>query len=769
MNSLQKSKVYGNYPPPAFYFLLGIFLFFSWNGYSAEYHWISGSTGSFTDSTKYVEGVAPGLGDWGVVTGGTNTINVASSETKESNSFYGGRSLLLTGGNTTVSNAGIYLCDDSAITLDGDESTLFTANGTIRVGHLGEGTATLNVHGGTLIAKSWFVAGRVNPGLINLTGGKIQIESANSFKLCDTSNSSGTLLISGGVFENKSAPFYIGGATGGQAYVELSQTGTLTSEKYIHFSGSPNSSSEFRMTGGTFLANAGIGMGNGQNSQAVLDISGGNATVKEKFVIGNAKGANAAVSVSGGTLTSEIAIAVGNVSGATGSLSVSAGTLTSSGNNILVGYAADSTGTLSVSGGGSLTAKNIQVAVNAGSTGTMDVSGGTVQASEIHLNWTGADDTPTATSQYTQSGGTVTTARLQAGGNSEIRVSGGELIIGSQSYWGENTHLVQTGGTILFKNTLRTGIFDSIKNASGMTVLDIAGGTLKGNGWFGFGYGNTTEVNVHTGGTLQQGLTDKNSRLVVGDGNSTTLTLAGGKIETCSLLVTAKGTLRLNAASSGFGSIISSDSTTYDPYAIQGKVQWGIQTGATVLSADSFQNVITSSQETAAFSTGVQGIWNVTQNDAKTAYSVQLAEGSKLGETYQNLGSTYLFANPMESGWIALDRNVTSLGNYEVSLFLDNQEGGSLSDLALWMENLLQYDPGLDLLAYDETQNSLTLHGFASEMGERFLAFDFSQYNELMGTSFMVNGFSANAVPEPSTLLLLLAGMFFFLWKKRRP
>ncbi|MDO5113178.1 MAG: hypothetical protein Q4E67_02270, partial [Planctomycetia bacterium] len=614
------------------------------------------------------------------MTGGTNTINVTASDTKENNSFYGGRSLLLTGGNTTVSNTGIYLCDDSTITLDGDESTTFTANGTIRVGHLGEGTATLNVHGGTLIAKSWFVAGRDNPGLINLTGGKIQIESTNAFKLCDTGNSSGTLLISGGVFENQTAPFYIGGATGGKAYVELSRTGTLSSEKILNFSGSSTSSSEFRMTGGTFLANAGINMGNGQNSQAVLDISGGNATVKETFVIGNAKGANAAVSVSGGTLLS-------------------------SAENILVGNAADATGTLSVSGG-SLTAKNIQVAVNAGSTGTMDVSGGTVQASEIRLNWTGADDTPTATSQYTQSGGTVTTTRLQAGGNSEIRVSGGELIIGSQSYWGENTHFVQTGGTILFKGTLRTGIFDDIRKVSGTTVLDIAGGTLKGNGWFGFGYGNTAEVNVHTGGTLQQGLTDKNSRLVVGDGSSTTLTLAGGKIETCSLFVSAQGTLRLNAASSGFGSIVSSGSTSYDPYVIQGKVQWGIQTGATVLSADSFQNVITSSQEITAFSTGVQGIWNVTQNDAKTAYSVQLAEGSKLGETYQDLGSTYLFADSMESGWIALDRSVTSLGNYEVSLFLDNPEGDSLSELALWMDNLLQYDPGLDLLAYDETQNS---------------------------------------------------------------
>ncbi|MDO4576189.1 MAG: PEP-CTERM sorting domain-containing protein [Planctomycetia bacterium] len=707
----------------------------------AEYYWTPGASGSFTDAAMYEGGVAPDLGDWGVFTSGDNTISVSSSGTLQDNAFRGGRSMLITGGTGTFTTT-VSLCDNSAITLNGDDTTYYTLNGTIRVGHLGTGTATLNVHGGTLEAKSWFAVGRANPGEVNLTGGKILVSGTSAIVLGDSSGSSATVRISGGIFENRSAPFYIGSSSYTKALIELSQTGTLKSATLLEMGRGTSSTGTIRMTGGTLEANKGITMGGGNGSTGNLNISGGTATVSgADFIIGNNATANASVTLSGGSLSSATNILVGN----------------------------SGTGTLAVSGGSLTATGSIQAAVNAGSTGEINVSGGTIQTPQIRLNWTGTGTAPSATAKYTQSAGTVNVNAFHAGGGSEIKISGGTLnTLSDINYWGENTHYVQTGGTVTINNTLRTGVNENVaRGSAGTTVLDIAGGTLEGKGWIGFGYGNATEVNVYTGATLKQGAGNTGSRLVVGDGYKTTLTLAGGEIDARSLRVTSVGTLRLNAVSSGFGTLYASGAdTTNLSYEILGTVAWGVQTGATVLSAKDFAGVITSGEAISGDLTGVNGIWNITTNDTKTSYSAELASGSQLGGTYSDWGNEYLFANPTDKGWIALDKAVTSLGNYEVSLFLTGGTEEALGDLALWMKDLLQYDPELELADYDTSAMSLTLRGFATELGERYLAFDFSQYN-LGGTNFMVRGFSAEPVPEPSTILLLLAGVTF-LWRRRR-
>lgn len=384
-----------------------------------DIYW-QGGTSDYNAGANWASGIVPGAG--------TNAINDNGSN------------------NIVQINAG-----DPGWTLnelcagDGSSATgAYVQNGsTVNVGNLGgwfrlgdsfgaAGYYTLNA--GTLNASNHFDVGEAGTGILNISGGVINLGSAGLFDIGDGGTQGIVTQINGTV--NCSPQMWLGGNSGTGAYTLGG--GVLNVHNYVAI-GRNGGAGSFVMTGGTFTQD-----------------TGGN------FLVGTDGGGGAA----------------GN-----GTVQQSGGTIHVSQQLLIPEDNAASVGTYNLSGSGRLIVDN-WLAIGRGGTGNFNLSGGSITKTSVNggnldLGAGGAQNGGAGT--LTQTGGFITNTAagtwLGEAGNATWNLNGGTDILGQVTMCINNLGLTATLN--LNGGLFRTSGITNNTPAGDTSILNFNGGTLQ--------------------------------------------------------------------------------------------------------------------------------------------------------------------------------------------------------------------------------------------------------------------------------------------------
>ncbi|MEN6458187.1 MAG: PEP-CTERM sorting domain-containing protein, partial [Thermoguttaceae bacterium] len=660
----------------------------------------------------------------GYQSGSTGTASVDGSGSKWTNSStlyvgnYGSGSLAITGGGSVSDTRGYigrYSSSTSSVTVGGSGST-WTNSDNLYVGYSGSGTLTIT-GGGSVSSDSYGSYIGYNSG----STGTATVDGAgsmwtNSSDLCVGLSGGGTINITNGGSVSVAGTTYVG-KNGGTGVINFgSNGGTLATRGLLAASS--------RLTG-TGTVNA---RGLVTDIDLVFDATHG---LSQTTVLNSLANQNITINLDMSTAANNGALGVG-YEGA-GSLMIKDGIAVTSVDGYL-GYQSGSTGTATVDGSGSKWTNSGSLYVGYSGSGSLAITGG------------GSVSNGVGTIGYYN--GSTSTVTVDGSGSTWTN---GVLYVG---YWGSGSLAITGGGSV----SSTTGHIGYSLGRTGKVIVGGSGSTWTNSGSLYVGYSGTGTLRIYGGGTVTAWNVSNGSASLlaidVGCGSSLSVNSGGGTM-------TNNGTIRLLA---GAGATAG---TSYSPIAAK---TWGgtgtYQALGGTWNTTTHQFTASSVQATtsgSAASLDLTSIQRALVSDSTTGWEVGasfLATTSSTpitftataitGSTLTSLESELTtFGETVRSGWTFSTSNYTVSSAKPVYVSLAVGSGFLVDDLNLW-----HYDGSVwtsytaDDLAYDGTYASFTV------------------------TSF--NGYAVSAVPEPGTLMLLVAGLFgvaAYAWRcrNRRP
>ena len=444
---------------------------------------------------------------------------------------------------------------------------------------------TMTVDGGTvqLLSGSLFcryqTIGSAGAGTLFQSGGTSSLYYTNELTLGKNPGSSGTYLLSGGLFSTNNAFEFIGFAGTG---IFTQSGGTNSSGNQLFLAWNGGSSGVYNLNGGLLLL-SGYGVTSGSGG-AAFNFGGGTLGQRPWSSALNMNltgaGGNSVVNTSGGSISlsgvlsgtgglTKIGTGMltltgpntysGNTTVDGGTLQLSAGQLASSAQT--VGYSLG--GSFAQSGGTNAAANSLCLGYSAGASGNYNLSNGSLSAANETIGCSG-------TGTFTQSGGTNSAGSLTVQFNSTssgtYNLSGSGLLSVQQSEYVGNAgtgSFTQSGGTHSVANCLYlgysgssngtyslsgsgrlaapieylgysgTGTFTQSGGTNAVSLLQV--GTAAGTGAYllsGNGVLSTSAARIDYGGTFTQsgGINSVTGSLVLGQsaGSAGTYNLNGG-------------------------------------------------------------------------------------------------------------------------------------------------------------------------------------------------------------------------------------------------
>lgn len=392
-----------------------------------------------------------------VASGNVIRLPVNSSTYASAAGFY-----QLDGGLLTIQNTGdaLYLggrdCGANGFFTMTDG--VFTNKGGTQVGSYARGFGRLSVVGGAAFFERNLAVGAItnSTGDVVLSGGLLSLpNSSGTLLLGNASNSFGRCTVDGGLLSAVGRTLYVGAGSFGSG--EFVQTGGLVSNSVTVVGSGYASSGTLTLSNGVFYTAGSLSAGNSSNAFGRIEVDDG-LLISQSIIVGNHTNASAgALVVNGGALTNT-GITVGNLIGATGSVAIAGGNIYSTG-DICIGHGSGpspslgSIGVFSLAGGRLLTTGRFLV----GSYGSGDatISGGEIEA----LRTGGTDQSVDVGRDPGSFGRLVMTGGALKGTN--------ELVIARDA--GSTGSVAVAGGDLYFS---------SVRRASGLHTLNLAGGTL---------------------------------------------------------------------------------------------------------------------------------------------------------------------------------------------------------------------------------------------------------------------------------------------------
>ena len=459
------------------------------------------------------------------LTVGAGTVQMSSAQTLIAANVAAGSTLELTGPLTITAPVAL----SGTLKVDnGGSAGATTLDGSVTVGGLAAGPATIDVASGTLsVPGSLTVTSGVTVGVAGTgtlaVGGTLTVQDTSTVdQTGQVTVSAGSLAVGNGW---TTGTYKLDGGSLSTGYL---QVGSFSSGYVMQGPGTTLTASdaevgsygygEYDQTGGTSHLN-GLSLGYDYGT-GVLNVSGGTVEATGYLNVGSSYG-NGTVNLFGtGTLASQCYESFGDGTG-TASVNQTGGT-----NDATYGLYVSGSYTLA---GGSVTAGWLYV--GQGATGTFTMSAGTVSTGQEVLGfdttYTGGQ---TASGTWTQTGGTDTVAAaglwlgVGAGGTGSYSLGGGSLTTGNLFVGAQGSTAGtydQTGGTAS-ASTLIVGL-------QGSGRATVSGGTLAMSANAYVGYSGPGLLAISGTGTVS----DPNDALYVsGDGvdgdpaGSGTMTLA---------------------------------------------------------------------------------------------------------------------------------------------------------------------------------------------------------------------------------------------------
>jgi len=376
----------------------------------------------------------------------------------------GGTGVMTLGGSATVNNSStggdpvFVVGNNSSGTLtQSGNAGINTAAGEFWVGQGAAGNGQYNMSGGMLAVGNWLVVGRQGAtGAANVTGNATLTVTNGTLSVGD--GGPGALVQSGNSLINvTTGDTYIGTNAGAIGTYAL-QGGTLnTGEVYAGFAGS----GIFDVTGGLANLRLWLRVGGYANSSGTVNISGGavnvgmnaNGTANSGMRVNIGESGAGVLNMSGGLLTSTGHIDIGDPGN--GALNQTGGTI-STGDQVWVGSSTGGNGSYSMSGGVLITQSWIDVG-RAHGTGVLTMTGGAINK---------------------QGGGNIIVGAL--GGNGTWNMDSGLVLNNSNLVLGENSStgsFYLNGGTV--QATAVTTYINPAPNNVAVGNLYFNGGVLQ--------------------------------------------------------------------------------------------------------------------------------------------------------------------------------------------------------------------------------------------------------------------------------------------------
>jgi autotransporter-associated beta strand protein len=437
-------------------------------------------------------------------------------------------------------------------------STSFTGSGRLIVNTDSNTSVTLSsansYGGGTTLSSGTLQLS--NAGTLGATTGALSVSSGSTLDLGGTSQTTGTLTLTGGTIQDGVLSSSAFNTQSGTISAILSGGGALNQNG----SGTTILSSANNYTGGTTISvgtlelstfgTFGVSTGTLAVSGGTLDLGGTSRTTGALTLtdgtIQNGTLASSAFNTQSGTIS---AILAGG-----GALTQSgSGTTTLSGANTYSGGTTVSGGTLQLSGLGTLGATSGTLAVSSGgtldfgstsqTTGTLTLTGGTIQ-----------NGTLTSSAFNAQSG---SISAILAGSGVLVKTGGGTLTMSGVNTYSGGTTI--SAGTLALSGTGSLGfgafIDNGIFSIAGLTNGGISLSSLAGNGSVALGINALTLSNANgtfsgaVGGSGGLTLTGGTETLSGANGYSGGTSVSGG-----TLMLSGAGTLGATNGSSTVGS-----------------------------------------------------------------------------------------------------------------------------------------------------------------------------------------------------------------------
>lgn len=730
----------------------------------------TGGTGDWTSAGNWSAGIPNPGTDAVIANGGTATVSANSAAQS------------LTVGSTAAGNLSL-----TAGTL--------ALSGAAYIGS-GSGNGVVTLTGGTMTTAGDFLLGYFRTGTLNASGGTLTVSGTSYVGYSSTS----TALVTSGSWTT-GGDLYVGIDAGLGGAGTLTISGGTTTAGNVYAAVDLAASGTINLNGGVLAAAAvaeSTGSGGGR-----LNFNGGTlrATTSNATFISGFEAGDLQLGAGGGTIDSNgFNIGFANVIQGAGALTkAGSGTLTLSGANTYTGATNVNGGTLSLAGsnnivssslvtvnpGGTLAAPNLQIGAAATGTEALAVAGGTVTiTSESYVGHTYAGSATVSSGTWTTGGALYIGV---GGGTGELTITGGSLAAGASAIAGAG---LDTG----------TG------------TATISGGTWNSTGSLTVGYSGVGQLTID-GGTVTAG----NVRLSNDPSGAGTLNLNAGVLATGALVRGNGsgqfnfngGTLRATAANADFTTGFSSG----DLQVQSGGATIDTQAHAITLSAPlAGAGALTKSGSGALTLSGASGFSGSTNVAAGTlavtgslassavtvASGATLTGGGAVGELTVNSGATLAPGN--SPGTLVAGNTTFASGGTLV--WEINSANGAPGALVGW--DLLSINGGLTITATSATPfqidlTSLTSGNAAGLVGDfnagasysfifatasggitGFSADKFDIRTTQFGNSFSgpwtvsSNGFNLSLdynvaqIPEPSTYVLLGAGVLLVLAARRR-
>ncbi len=707
---------------------------------------VSGGSSIFSGGGVIGESASVGA----VVVDGANSIWTAQSIGV---GYTGTGSLTVTGGGTVVDNFQLTLGEGSlgSLTISGSGSSL-SATSTFGVIHalIGYSTsATVDV---------------LNGGSFTTTGAEVDSDSGTAVVTISGNGSKwinptdlyigGTFLGSGGsgsLSINNSASLSVSGLLQlwDHGALTLDSGGTITAHSFARLGPFSFNDGTLTVSGGAYTQSSGVLTINGSTATASpLFVLAGNATTSgiAGVSLGSVAGRQASISVlSGADLANTGTASLGSASGATGTVLISgAGSTWSQSGAFYVGGSDTnsagtgsltvnntaslniggtlklwSQGTLNLDTGGAITTHNFDR-----STGTVNLNGGTITVSG---------------GTYTQSSGVLT---ISGASNPTFILAGGATTSGVTSAIVGNTG---SGAlTILSGSSLSYSGDSIVASATGSVGAVTVSGTnslwsMSGNLYVGgssSGAGGTASLTVASGSTVYVG------GMLEVYGSSTVSVASGGTFTAASLLapgqLTNNGSLYTNVTVPTGGTLAGNGT-------IHGAVTF--QDGSTLAPGNSPGLVTVNGDAT----------WSGTVTPFHYAMQIADATGAA-GVGYDSMAvhaeGTYLGKLNIVPG---------STIDVDVDSYPTNTAASHFSSASPFDFVLVSTDGGITGF----NTGSFVINSSAFELANPLAGGLFSVL-ESSDDSQIILHFNPAAVPEPGTLLLLLAASAPLAWRVRR-
>ncbi|MEX2308097.1 MAG: hypothetical protein WD738_10920 [Pirellulales bacterium] len=673
----------------------------------------------------------------GLNSGSIGSVSVSGAGSSWSNPVYGlwvgvsgGGTLSITSDGDVTSGPGIVGYSPGAtgaVTVSGTGSS-WTSSSELRVGSAGSGTMDIEL-GGQVSNTNGYIGSAVNSfGEVNISGNN-STWTNSGFLLVGAGGSSFLNVSNGGDVSNGSGT--VGSINGAMAKVTIDGAGSTWVNNIELIIGSDAAGSNGRLdvtNGGAVTSPVGY-VGFGATAVGLVNVVGIGSTWTDSgaLYIGN-YGDGTLNITAGGRVTVNASGYIGREGGSMGEVNVDgAGSILTTSSDLWAGFGGN--GTLSITGGADVSSPDD------GRIGHVEGSIGEVTVDGSGSTWTIGDNLSIGNND---GNGTL---YITNGG----QINSGYGTIAQQSVATGEVTVDGIGSTWTITNTLTVGVF-----GNGTLNVTAGGNVASSVGYIGYYSDSTGEVTVDgLGSTWTTG-----GDLYVGYGGDGTLTVTNGAlVDPANVIVGALGTIR------GDGKILSNVQNS-------GLVSPGTSPGALQIYGDYTQNLAGELLIELASASSYDQLLVTNVATLLGTLTVNLIDGFTpgVGQSF-----TILTADDVD-GTFDIEM-LPSLPNLEFDVIYN------ATSVVLAVSSALPGDynadgavDAADYVVWRKSVGAATLNNRdpngMGPVGEADYNFWRARFGNTIGSGAGGMASARNAVPEPCTLILALAGLGF--WKRLR-